>query len=149
MPKIETSGILTRIGGKPQFVIHGLYEKAAEAATKFKLQDDDIHFKFVAKPMDWPVKTRRMLGYLYGHLGPSAQDFFYEAGWSHVTSKEIAIEELKPLVGFVETVVNEKTGETKSRNRSIASDDRDLVSQFIQDCYQFLIEQGVRVKPPE
>jgi hypothetical protein len=149
LPKVQTSGTLIRLGGKPQFVIHSLLEKAAEAATKFKLQEEDVFIKVIISPEEWPVKTRRMLGYLYGHLAPAAQDFFYEAGWSHVTTKEIAVDEMKEVIGFTETIVNDKTGQTKTIKKSLAHDDREEVSQFIQDCHQFLVEQGVRVKPPE
>lgn len=135
--------------GNPELQITGLPFKLKELAYTFRAHNGPVDLQVTFRRDKKVFRTNPMLGYLYGHLAPIALQVLNEAGWSTILTKEDAIDAYKELLGFVETDVNEITGEVRRRILSLANTEREQSAQFIQDLYVTLLETGAEVLTPE
>jgi hypothetical protein len=107
-----------------------------------------VRLRVVFMGQPGPPKTKRQLGYLFGHLAPVAHDYLKKMGWLTLT-KEKAVDEFAQMLGFVETAQNEYTGEVISHIKSVADSDLEEVQEFIEAFYFKLVELGCEVMHPE
>lgn len=136
--------------GAVDMEILGWSAKVAELAVTFQLKPGGKEkLKGVITRQINLIKTHPQLGYLFGHLAPVALAYLQECGWSTIRTKEQAVDFYKEHLGFVESHINETTGETRYELMSVAFSPREEVSQFIQDFYLEMVTAGCHVVTPE
>ena len=90
-------------------------------------------------------KTNKQLRYLFGILAPKFFAYLKDAGYS-VRSKDQAIRDIAAVTfGLVEDFVDPKTGEIKSIPIRISKATKEQMTNFIQELFLFLVENGIEV----
>lgn len=147
---IEAYGKLTCHPKGGDVNMYGYDYKMAELAQKLKMKpgDEEEVYIYISKTKK-RFKTMKQLGYLFSHLGPLALRYLQDMGWSTVTTKELAVEKMKEPLGFIDTHVNNKTGETIVERKSIASASAEELSKFVENLFYHLLEEGYEPLTPE
>lgn len=105
-----------------------------------------ISFNDLYGQIEEEEKRERIKGYLYGHLAHVAFNFFNQTcGNPEYTNKNVTVEKLKPKFGFFE--IDQISDEPK--NLSIKTAPIKELSQFVENMYIFLYEQGAQPEPPK
>lgn len=135
--------------GRPRLEILGAEYLAQEVAVAYKSYKGAVVLDGAIFQQRKLFRSNPQLGYLYGHLAKVALSYLRDdCGWM-LNSKEEAIEKMKPELGFTRTYINDVTGETDVVVLSLATADRDDVSDFVQKLFQFLIASGCKVLSPD
>jgi hypothetical protein len=116
--------------------------------TGMKNDRAPVRLKVIFMGQPGPPKTKRQLGYLYGHLAPVAHDYLKRMGWLTL-SKEKAVEEFAKMLGFVDAIHNEFTGEVIYQIKSVGDSELEELQEFIEAFYFKLVELDCEVMHPE
>lgn len=136
---------------KPKIRIVGNTQTVLDIAGKFGRPGEKTMLRAELYNEDPTLATSPMFRYLWGHLANVLLDYLQNQGWT-ISSKEVAVEIMKPELGFTESVWN-GDGNVFVFPLSLSNKNgfpgRKRKSKFIEDLRIWLLENGCRVMTPD